>query len=256
MIGQCITNRQARIAQNVSKEGVLDLELVRFENPLLPNTRSELALPLISRGNVTGAMTVQSDKEAAFSEDDVTVLQTLADQLANAMENARLFADQQRAEAALAYEQYLLRSLMDNLPDGIYFKDAQSQFIRINQAQTDHLHLNDPSEALGKSDYDFFGEDHARPAYEDEQKIIKTGIPLVNMEEMEVFPMAAQDGSRRPRCHYEMSTEYCGTFGVSRYHLQADGRFVSARTQPAAYIDRQPARRNLRQRCRKPYGDG
>lgn len=211
MIGQCITNRQARIALDVGSEPT------RFENPLLPDTRSELALPLISRGTVIGAMTVQSVKEAAFSEDDVTVLQTLADQLANAIENARLFAERQEAEAALAYEQYLLRSLMDNLPDNIYFKDAQSHFIRINQAQSNHLHLNEPSEANGKSDFDFFGEEHARPAFDDEQKIIKTGVPIINLEEMEVYP----DGSIGWVSTTKMPLRddqgnVVGTFGVSR----------------------------------------
>jgi PAS domain S-box-containing protein len=217
MIGQCITNRQARIALDVAGKSDQEHEIVRFENPLLPNTRSELALPLISRGNVSGAMTVQSEKEAAFSEDDVTVLQTLADQLANAIENARLFAERQQAETALAYEQYLLRSLMDNLPDSIYFKDTESRFLRINRAQSNHLHMSEPSDAIGKSDFDFFGEEHARPAYEDEKKIIQTGIPIVNLEEMEVFP----DGSSGWVSTTKMPLrnehgDVVGTFGVSR----------------------------------------
>jgi PAS domain S-box-containing protein len=217
MIGQCITNRQARIALDVAGKSDREHEMVRFDNPLLPNTRSELALPLISRGNVSGAMSVQSEKESAFSEDDVIVLQTLADQLANAIENARLFAERQQAEDALAYEQYLLRALMDNLPDSIYFKDTQSRFLRINKAQSDHLHMSEPSDAIGKSDFDFFGEEHARPAYEDEKKIIQTGIPIVNLEEMEVFP----DGSTGWVSTTKMPLrneqgEVVGTFGVSR----------------------------------------
>jgi GAF domain-containing protein len=70
-------------------------EAVRFENPLLPETRSEMALPLISRGRVIGAMTIQSTKPAAFSEEDITTLQTMADQVANAIENARLLEETQ-----------------------------------------------------------------------------------------------------------------------------------------------------------------
>jgi len=85
MIGQCITDRQARIALDVG------VEAVRFENPYLPDTHSELALPLVSRGVAIGALTIQSSLEAAFSEEDIAVLQTMADQVANAIENARLF---------------------------------------------------------------------------------------------------------------------------------------------------------------------
>ncbi|MEA3341513.1 MAG: GAF domain-containing protein, partial [Chloroflexota bacterium] len=92
MIGWCVAHEQARIALDVGEEAV------RFENPLLPETRSELALPLISRGKVVGALTIQSVREAAFDEEDVAVLQTMADQLANAIENARLA---ERTEAQL-----------------------------------------------------------------------------------------------------------------------------------------------------------
>jgi PAS domain S-box-containing protein len=96
MIGWCITNAQARIALDV------DEEVVRFDNPLLPETRSELALPLTSRGQAIGALTIQSSQEAAFGEDDIAVLQTMADQLANAIENTRLFEETQTRAEELA----------------------------------------------------------------------------------------------------------------------------------------------------------
>ena len=91
MIGQCVARGEARIALDVGEEAV------RFDNPLLPETRSEMALPLRSRGQIIGAMTVQSTKEAAFDEPDIAVLQTMADQVAVAIDNARLFADAQAA---------------------------------------------------------------------------------------------------------------------------------------------------------------
>jgi PAS domain S-box-containing protein len=87
MIGWAIANKRARFALDVG------IEAVRFKNPLLPLTRSEVALPLISRGEVIGAMTIQSAKPAAFKEEDITALQTMADQVANAIENARLFTE-------------------------------------------------------------------------------------------------------------------------------------------------------------------
>ncbi len=91
MIGQCVALDEARIALDVGAEAV------RFDNPLLPDTRSELALPLRSRGQVIGAMSVQSTKEAAFDEAAIAVLQTMADQVAVALDNARLFAEAQAA---------------------------------------------------------------------------------------------------------------------------------------------------------------
>ncbi|MFB0537071.1 MAG: GAF domain-containing protein [Anaerolineae bacterium] len=89
MIGWCTARAEARIALDVGEEAV------RFDNPLLPDTRSEMALPLRSRGRVIGAMTVQSMEEAAFDEADIAVMQTMADQVAVAIDNARLLAETQ-----------------------------------------------------------------------------------------------------------------------------------------------------------------
>ncbi len=103
MIGQCTARAEARVALDVGEEAV------RFDNPLLPLTRSELALPLVARGRVIGAMTVQSVKEAAFDEEYIAVLQTMADQVAVAINNAWLFTEAQTAldEMAAIQRRYL-----------------------------------------------------------------------------------------------------------------------------------------------------
>ncbi len=90
MIGWCLSNRQPRIAMDVGDEPV------RFANPHLPLTRTELALPIISRGEILGAMTVQSEKPQAFDQDDLLVLQNIADSVATALQNARLYQEAQR----------------------------------------------------------------------------------------------------------------------------------------------------------------
>ncbi len=95
MIGTAIAERKARIALDVGDEPV------HFKNPYLPHTRSEMALPLVVRDKVIGALTIQSVEEAAFTEDDITALQTMADQLAVAINNARLLADLEEAHREL-----------------------------------------------------------------------------------------------------------------------------------------------------------
>jgi GAF domain-containing protein/HAMP domain-containing protein len=106
MIGQCVVRAEARIALDVGEEAA------HFDNPLLPETRSEMALPLRSRDRVIGAMTVQSVREAAFDEADIAVMQTVADQVAVAIDNARLFADTETALAELetTHRRYLGRA--------------------------------------------------------------------------------------------------------------------------------------------------
>ncbi len=90
MIGRATGERRALIALDVGEEPV------HFKNPYLPNTHSEMALPLIVGNELIGALTVQSEEIAAFTEDDIVVLQGMADQLAIAIKNARLHRENQR----------------------------------------------------------------------------------------------------------------------------------------------------------------
>ncbi len=89
MIGWSVANARPRVALEVGRDAV------RLPTAELPETRSEAAIPLRSRGQVLGALTVQSDQPGAFDEDTITVLQTMADQVAVALDNARLFAESQ-----------------------------------------------------------------------------------------------------------------------------------------------------------------
>ena len=95
MIGASIANRQGRIALDVGAEAVF------FENPHLPKTRSEMALPLVVGEDVIGALTVQSTEEAAFHDEDIAALQTMADQLAIAIQNSNLHRQAERRSRLL-----------------------------------------------------------------------------------------------------------------------------------------------------------
>jgi len=91
MVGWVCANGQARIALDVGEERV------RFDNPLLPNTRSEMALPLRAGGRVVGALDAQSVHALAFDESDIAALQVMADQIGVALANARQFQQTQSA---------------------------------------------------------------------------------------------------------------------------------------------------------------
>jgi PAS domain S-box-containing protein len=118
IVGYVTERGEPRIALDVGQDAV------HFDNPLLPNTRSEMALPLTVRGQVIGALDVQSTKEAAFSDEDIAVLQTMADQLAAAIENAQLYekATKRMKEAAALHRVsgILMRTLnLDQLLESI-----------------------------------------------------------------------------------------------------------------------------------------
>lgn len=104
MVGTAIREKSARIAQIASEERQ------RFDNPLLPYTRSEIALPLIVGDRVLGALNVQSTKEADFGPQVIETMQNMAGQVAIALENARLFQEAQHNihEMRTIQQQYLL----------------------------------------------------------------------------------------------------------------------------------------------------
>jgi len=91
----------------------------------------------------------------------------------------RNITERKRMEEALKQEQNLLRNLLDNMPDPVFFKDSQSRFIRTNAAHARMLGFSDPAEALGKTDFDLFPQAFARKAYEEEQEIIRTGEAVI-----------------------------------------------------------------------------
>jgi two-component system, sensor histidine kinase and response regulator len=88
--------------------------------------------------------------------------------------------ERKKTEEALAYERDLLRALLENIPDRIYFKDVKSRFLRVSSSMAKRLGLNEASEVVGKSDFDFYPKALADEFYADEQRIILTGQPLIN----------------------------------------------------------------------------
>lgn len=117
---------------------------------------------------------------------------------------------------ALAYEQYLMQTLMDFTPDFVYFKDTHSRFIRISRAQARLFGLSDPAQAVGKTDHDFFTPEHARQALEDEQAIMRTGQHLTT-EERETWPNRPDTWVSTTKVPlYDQAGHAIGTFGISR----------------------------------------
>ena len=117
----------------------------------------------------------------------------------------------------LSDEIFLLETLMDNVLDSIYFKDRQSRFTRINRYAAARFGVADPALAVGRTDFDFFTEEHAAKALRDEQEIIRTGKPLVNVEEKET----RADGDVRWISTTKLPLrnrhgKIVGTFGISR----------------------------------------
>ncbi|MBN2393957.1 MAG: substrate-binding domain-containing protein [Anaerolineae bacterium] len=133
-------------------------------------------------------------------------------QVSSALHGALLVRRLQERSAELTRQQYVLNTFMENVPDRIYFKDLESRFTRANKAHAHYLGVSNPAQEIGKSDWDFFPKEQAQAKYEREQQIIRTGQPILGLEE--------PDGTG----HWALTTkmplrdehgDIIGTFGIS-----------------------------------------
>ena len=123
----------------------------------------------------------------------------------------------ERRTAELAREKSIVDTFLANVPDSIYFKDRYSRIIRANKAHARRMGLDSPLDEVGKTDFDFFPEESARRKYTQEQEVIQSGIPIINLEE--------EDRSHDGRTFWQLTTkmplrdeheEVIGVFGISR----------------------------------------
>lgn len=121
-------------------------------------------------------------------------------------------------QQALRHERYLLRTLIDNLPDPIYFKDLEHRFVVGNLAVARIMGADKPADIIGRTDFDFFPQELAERYYADEQQIFLTGKPLINSEE----PIADQEtGLQRWQATtkvalYDRHEKLIGLVGIGR----------------------------------------
>ena len=126
-------------------------------------------------------------------------------------------ASLRKSQFDLDLERRLVHTMMENLPENIYFKDDKSRFLMISRAFAERVGLKDRSEAVGKTDHDFFDADHANQAFADEQELMRTSIPVIGKEEREVWPDGrVKWASTTKMCLHDREGNVTGTFGISR----------------------------------------
>ncbi len=101
--------------------------------------------------------------------------------------------ERKQAEDFLATERNLLHTLLENLPNLIFFKDKEGHFTRISKSLADRLMLADPEDAIGKTDLDYFPAEYAQRAWEDETTVLETGEALIGKEENPLWPSGERE---------------------------------------------------------------
>lgn len=134
MVGWATSHGQPRISLEVGEE------MIRYKNPHLPLTRSEMALPLAIGNQISGAISIQSTESNAFDEDDIVVLQSIADSLAIALENARLF---EQFEKSLREIQQLNRQYMTDSWQKIWASEEERNISVVTGSLPSNLNFNE-----------------------------------------------------------------------------------------------------------------
>jgi two-component system sensor histidine kinase/response regulator len=125
--------------------------------------------------------------------------------------------DQKKAEHQIEFEKFLLSILLDTVPDSIYFKDADSRFIRLSRSCARKFGLDEPRDAIGQSDADFFSPEHAKSALADERQIMETGETILAKVEQETYADREDTWCSTTKVPLKDSTgKVIGTFGISR----------------------------------------
>lgn len=193
----------------------------RDDNLLLQNVLNQLSNPQDFLQKVQDLYNSSEESFDTLSFKDGRVFDRLSRPMLQGKEllgrvwSFRDITARKRVEEALDKERYEMQLLMNSLPNQIYFKDRASRFTRISKSQADLFNLSDPAQAIGKTDFDFFTEEHARPAFEDEQVILQTGQPLTR-EERETWanrPDRWVSTTKMPIRDAE--GKIVGTFGIS-----------------------------------------
>jgi two-component system, sensor histidine kinase and response regulator len=177
-----------------------DLLTVAMDPGASMRTRSVDAAALVVVGMLTNAMLLYRETQARLQ-----------------LERVQDAVERRRTAEHLTQERHRLLMLMEHSPDRIYFKDLQSRFVVISPSMAKMFGYQRVEDVMGKTDFDIFTREHAQPAFDDEQEIIRTGIPLINKEEKETWPDGHITWASSTKVPFrDPQGNIIGTFGISR----------------------------------------
>jgi PAS domain S-box-containing protein len=171
-------------------ESLEDLQNCNVERDLhvSASVRGDFKKQMEDSGGIVGMESVwkRRDGKAMFVLESARVTRDSAGRILYYEGSVENVTQRKRAEDALSEERWLLRALIDNLPDYIYVKDAASRFLVANRGVAELMGAKTPEEVLGKTDFDYFPVELATSFFSDEQAIVRSGQALLDQEERTV----------------------------------------------------------------------
>lgn len=145
-----------------------------------PSAKVWLGVPLMVDDEAIGAIVVQSyDNENAFKESDIELLEFVASHISLSIQRKKIYHE-------TLISKQILRNVLDNIPINVFWKDTDSNFLGVNTISLKEMALESESEIIGKSDFDFYDKDDAKKYRADEEAIILSGKPKLNLQESQI----------------------------------------------------------------------
>ena len=182
-------------------------------------------------------------------------------ELKSGTEYDRVVAAHQLTRASLEHERFLFRTLLEHLPEAIYFKDVDGKFQRVSHSLATMFGAASPDDVIGKTDTDFFPVEYAAEAKADEEELMRTGEPLIGKEEHPTWLKGGQlwvSTTKVPLL--DESDRVVGTFGISHDitpQKQAEERFrsvVEATPNPLVVVNRNAVIQTVNAATEKLFG--
>ncbi|MBN1487539.1 MAG: PAS domain S-box protein, partial [Anaerolineae bacterium] len=187
-----------------------------LSNPLLPHTKTEIAVPLIVGDHVLGVLDIQHDEPHYFTQAYIDVFNTLAGQIATALENAYLFEEQHKVRIAIQQSQQRFQDLVETLSDWIWEVDTNGAYTYVSPKVTEILGYL-PDELLGKTPFDLMPSDEVQRVAPVFGKLIAAQEPIVALENTSIHKdghLIIFETSGTP--YYDADGNYLGYRGTDR----------------------------------------
>ena len=183
---------------------------LRPRNRCIHEKYASVALvPIRTKDSIIGLVQLNDRRRGRFSLAVIEQLEGIAAHLGETLMR-------KRAEDSLAIERRLLDTLIEGVPDHIYFKDLESRFIRVNRAMSETFGRREPAEILGKTDFDFFASEHAAQALADERDLLEGRKSVISNEERESWPDGRESWVQTTKLAMrDDSGSVTGTCGIS-----------------------------------------